>query len=147
VTVGGGLNSLTLGTGADSVKITTAGTSGNIYTTITDIAAGDTIDLSGLTTVASANGALGAKLTLADTAGFTDYLKAGAQAVIADAGASTVKWFEFSGNTYIVIDTTVAANTPDDNNDFEDGVDSVVKLTGLVDLSTSTLATDVLTIV
>lgn len=147
VTVGGGLNSLTLGTGADSVKITTAGANGNVYTTITDIDAGDTIDLSGLTTVVSADGALGAKLTLGDTAAFADYLAAGAATVIADAGASTVKWFEFSGNTYIVIDTTVAANTPDDNNVFENGVDSVVKLTGLVDLSTSTLATDVLTIV
>ena len=103
--------------------------------------------MAALTTVVSAVTPLGTALSLADTASFADFLAAGTAAVIADAGASTISWFQYGGNTFIVVDTTVAANAPDDTNGFENGIDSVVKLTGLVDLSTSTVAADVITIV
>ena len=147
ISVGAGVNNITTGTGADVVTITTPGANGNVYTTITDIAVGDSINLAGLTTVASANGALGSKITLADTAAFADYLAASTATIIVDGGASTIKWFQFVGNTYIVVDDTVAGNAPDDTNFFENGIDSVVKLSGLVDLALSTTAADVLTIV
>lgn len=147
VSVGGGLNVLTLGAGADAVTITASGANGNVYTTITDIAAGDSINMAALTFVPRANGVLGAKISLADTAAFADYLAAGTAAIIADAGAATMKWFQFGGNTFIVVDNSTDGTPDVDTNAFENGIDSVVKLTGLVDLALSTTATDVLTIV
>lgn len=147
ITVGAGLSTVTGGAGNDTLVIGATATNGNTYATFADASVGDKIDLSALTTEAAANGALGAKIALGDTAAFADYLAAATATVIGDAGASLVKWFQFGGNTYIVVDTTLAANTPDDTNGFENGLDSVVKLTGNIDLSKSTLATDVLTIV
>jgi hypothetical protein len=111
------------------------------------MAAGDTLNLAALTTVARANGVLGAGITLAGTAAFADFLAAATSTVIADGGASLVRWFQFSGDTYIVVDNTFADNTPDDNTVFENGIDSVIKLTGLYNLATSTTTADVLTIV
>ncbi len=84
---------------------------------------------------------------MADTAAFADYLAAATAAVIADAGAATMKWFQFAGNTYIVVDNSTDGTPDVDTNGFENGVDSVVRLTGLVDLALSTTAADVLTIV
>jgi len=50
-------------------------------------------------------------------------------------------WFQFGTDTYVVVDDTVGTNT------FVSGTDSVVKLTGLVDLTTATnSAADVLTL-
>lgn len=149
ITVGAsaGLNTVNVGTGTDSVVIGGVQTAAGYYTSITGMAAGDTIDLSALTTVARGDGALGAKITLGGASSFANYLDAATATQIADAGASLVKWFQFSGNTYIVVDTTKAADTPDDNVTFQDGIDSVIELVGLVDLSTSTTATDVLTLV
>ena len=69
-------------------------------------------------------------MTLADTAAFADYLNAAASG---DGGTNTiVKWFQYAGNTYIVFDND-AANT------FQNGVaaDQVIKLTGVIDLSTA----------
>ncbi len=146
ITVGAGLNIVTGGAGNDILVISAYSANGNTYTTF-DAAVGDRIDLSALTVVARVDGALGAKITLADTAAFSDYLSAATSTIIVDGAASLVKWFQFSGNTYLVVDDTLAANAPDDTNGFENGIDSVVKLVGLVDLTRSTTATDVLTIV
>lgn len=149
VSVGGGLNVVDVGvdTVVDAVTITARGANANTYTTITNIAVGDTINLAALTTVPRGDAALGAKITLADTAAFADYVAAATATIIADAGASAIKWFQLGGNTYIVVDDTLDTNTPDDTNSFENGIDSVVRLTGLIDLTRSTTATDVLTIV
>ena len=149
ISVGAGLNVVDVGvdTAVDAVTITARPANANTYTTITNIAVGDTINLAALTTVARADAVLGAKITLADTAAFADYVAAATATIIADAGASAMKWFQYAGNTYIVVDDTLAANAPDDTNSFENGIDSVVRLTGLIDLARSTTATDVLTIV
>jgi S-layer protein len=150
ITVGGGLNVVDVGAAdgaVDTVIITAIPANGNIYTTITGMAAGDRIDLSALTTVPRVDGVLGAAITLAGTAAFADFLSAATSTIIADADASLVKWFQYNGDTYIVVDNTFAANTPDDTNTFENGIDSVIKLTGLINLATSTTAIDVLTIV
>ena len=147
ISVGGGLNVVSMGAGNDALTISSRPVNGNIYTTITDINVGDTIDLSALTVNARTNGALGTKITLAASAAFADYLAAATAGVIADAGTSTMAWFQFGGDTYIVVDDILVANTPDDNTVFENGIDSVVKLTGLIDLARSTTAADVLTIV
>jgi len=150
ISVGGGLNIVSMGAGKDALSISARPINGNIFTTVTDINVGDTINLAALTTADSKGGALGSKINLADTAAFADYLAAAAAGVIVSnpTGPSTMAWFQFGGNTFIVVDDTNPNQGGNaDNNVFENGIDSVVKLTGLVDLSTSTIAADVLTIV
>jgi len=150
ITVGAsaGLNTINVGAGTDTVILGATQATATLYTSVTGMAAGDKIDFSGVTTVATAGGTLGAKITLGGSASFLDYVNKGAETVVADGGASLMKWFQFGGNTYVVIDTTVVANVPDDNAIFEAGVDSVIELVGLIDLSTSTFTTaDVLTII
>ena len=125
---------LTGGAGADTFNVTAAVATGtteatSVLTTITDLAAGDKIDFA-----AGASGAFQAtKVTLG--AGVTNLDQALAAAV---GTANNVSWFQYGANTYVVADTDGTAA-------FSAG-DTVVKLTGLVDLSASTLATTVLTI-
>ena len=125
---------LTGGAGADIFNVTTAVATGvteaaSVLTTITDLAAGDKIDFA-----AGASGAFQAtKVTLG--AGVTNIDQALAAAV---GTANNVSWFQYGTNTYVVADTDGSAA-------FSAG-DTVVKLTGLVDLSASTLAATVLTI-
>jgi S-layer protein len=146
ISVGGGANTVSAGAGNDAITISAIGTAAS-YTTITDINAGDTVNLAALTTVARVDGVLGNKIVLAGTATFTDYINQAASTVIADAGASLMKWFQYGGDTYLVVDSTTAGDTPDDNNVFKVGEDSIVAISGLVDLSLSTTASDILTIV
>lgn len=130
---------LTGGAGNDKfdVALSVAGTAlteagGAFKTTITDIAAGDSIKLLATNTAfTSAKVALGVGVTNLD--------QALAQATITPA-TNDVTWFQYGANTYVV------AN--DGTLGFGAG-DIVVKLTGLVDLSNSTLdtTTDYLTIV
>lgn len=54
---------------------------------------------------------------------------------------SSVKWFQFGGDIYVVNDNSLVTT-------FNNGVDEIVKLVGLVDLSKSTVsAADLLTYV
>lgn len=118
------------------------------YLTIADAAAGDTIDLVGVSSVAIANVTAGnlTKVTLGAAATLDQYLDSAASTLIADAGASLVKYFVFENNTYLVIDNAIAADTPDDTATFDSGKDAVVKLTGVIDLTTATITSEVLTI-
>ena len=153
ISVGRGLNVVSMGAGNDALTISAVPVNGNIFTTVTDINVGDTINLAALTTTARADAALGAKITLADTAAFADYLNAATAGDLTAVGAltaNTMSWFQFGGNTFVVVDSATTVNGGADTADtttFENGIDSVVKLTGLVDLARSTTATDVLTIV
>jgi len=130
VTVGGGLNVLTLGTGADVVSITAAGANVNTYTTITDAAAGDSITFANKGTETFNT----TKVALASTAVFQDY----ANAVVAAGGNASTNgafgWFQFGGDTYLVESQHDGSTVPS----FTNGIDFVVKLTGLIDLSTAT---------
>lgn len=124
---------LTGGAGNDTFDVTlavaTAATeAGSVFTTITDLAAGDKIDFA-----ATSSGAFNAtKVTLG--AGVTNLDLALAAAV---GGVNTTQWFQYGGNTYVISNDADAA--------FDAG-DTVVKITGLVDLSASTMAATVLTI-
>jgi len=138
VTVGSGMNSITLGAGADTVTLSAINAnSANIYTTIADFAAGDKIQFTDQGTPTPAT--LGAKVTgLAVTATFSDWLDA-ASAGDASTNAN-VKWFQYSGDTYIVLDLDDAVGSAGhDGTTFTAGKDQVVKLTGLLDLSASTI--------
>jgi S-layer protein len=131
VTVGGGLNTLTLGTGADVVTLTAVGANVNTYTTIADAHAGIQIAFVNLGTETFTT----AKVTLAGTAVFQDY----ANAVIQAGGNASVNgsfgWFQFSGDTYLVESRHDASGV---NTSFVNGTDAIIKLSGLIDLSTAT---------
>ena len=129
LTTNGGLTTLTGGDGLDLFVIQTAGANDGIYSTITDASAGDRIELFGRGTEVFNT----TKLALASTASFSDYLDAAAAST--DAANSTIRFFEFGGNTYIVEDNS-------NNATFTDGTDIVVGLTGVVDLSTASLSYD-----
>jgi S-layer protein len=101
-----------------------AGANVNVYSTITDATAGDVIRLIEAGTETFNTTAL----TLGDTAVFQDF----ANLACAGNGSTNgiISWFQFAGNTYIVEDLSDSAV-------FVNGIDVVVKLTGLVDLSTA----------
>jgi hypothetical protein len=103
------------------------------FVTIADIAAGDAIKLLG----GNVGTTMGAKTAL--TEGVTTLDLALAIPTLTDA-VNEVSWFQYGTNTYVVANNAVAGFAPGD---------LVVKLTGLIDLSTSTLdiTSDYLTIV
>lgn len=117
-----GLDTLTGGDGADTFVIGTASLNSSSYATITDFGVNDLIKFTGASKFTSA------KVTQADTAVFQDY----ANAAINALGAGEVAWFQYSGNTYIVMDAGADTAT------FTNGQDFIVKLTGLVDLTNAT---------
>lgn len=129
-----GLGSLTGGAGDDTFAIGVATANVNTYTTITDAAAGDEITFldHGTETFQAAG------ITLADTAVFQDYANAAVNAG-GDASANGyISWFQYGGDTYIVESRHDATTTAD----FANGTDMIVKLSGLVDLSSTSLNTD-----
>jgi S-layer protein len=125
LTSNAGLTSLTGGAGADVFVIGAAGANVNVYSTITDATAGDVIRLIEAGTETFNTTAL----TLGDTAVFQDFANL-ACAGITGSTNGIISWFQFAGNTYIVEDLSDSAV-------FVNGIDVVVKLTGLVDLSTA----------
>ncbi|AVT82969.1 DUF4214 domain-containing protein [Rhodopseudomonas palustris] len=128
VTVGSGSNTVTLGAGADTLTIGAVNQSSAIFTTVTDIAAGDVINNGSLSVFA---GVVGGKLGAALTSGVNDYQTFLNNA--ASQGVGHVSWFQYGGDTYLVEDNSAAAT-------FTGNADLVIKFTGLVDLSNSTLA-------
>jgi S-layer protein len=127
--VGKGINTITTGTGADVVTVTGMVAAGDLYSTITDAHA--TMKL----TFNQANGTATfttAAITLGGTAVFSGFEDAAA-AGFASATNSVLSWFQFGGNTYIVQDNSNLAT-------YQPGADTVVKLTGLFDLSGATFA-------
>ena len=180
VELGTGANTVTLGTGNDFVKVAGASAGANVidisaggndtivfsgpavaagyYTTITGFGTGDKLDVAALTANASTVTPLGAKISLGGAASFANYLDAATAtdlSALNTASAATIKWFQYAGNTYVVVDdvrmatvdATGSGNDSVDTVTFQDGIDSVICLTGLVDLSASTVASDVITYV
>jgi S-layer protein len=144
VTVGAaaGLNVITgLSTGVDTIVLGAVQTAAGFYTSVTGMTKGDILNFDAVASGATTAGVLGAKITLGTVSSFANYLDA-ATAAGTGGGNAILKWFQFTdGNTYVVVDNS---NTTT----FADGVDSVIQLVGLVDLSTSTTTTaHVLTLV
>ncbi len=128
-----GLNLINVGGGTDTIYLDAAPSAAGFYSSVTGLGAGDSIDFSGVGSASNEN-PLGAKITLGGAASFANYLDAAA----AGGGAGDINWFQFGSNTYIVVDDDVTAT-------FADGIDTVIELVGLVDLSTSAAAGGVVT--
>ena len=125
-------NTVNVGTGTDSIVFTGVQTAAGYYASLTGMGADDTISFNATANDGGglAAAALGAKITLGGASSFANYLDAAA-AGSAGGTDSVIKWFQFNGNTYIVVDNSNAVT-------FQDGGDQVVELVGLVDLSTAT---------
>jgi len=138
-------STLTGGAGKDTFVVTgsTAGTTGYTsstnVTTITDLTAGDKVTLK----AAASSPVVAFNTTKVDVSGAITLAAALDLASATSFGSNTnvVSWFQYGPNTYVVGDNTSGTST------FATG-DIVVKLSGLIDLSSSTIAstTAVLTI-
>lgn len=144
----GGSDSFTGGAGNDTFDLNATGTKA-AHAEIMDIAASDKIDFADVSDADGdiADGALGAKITLGAAATLQMYLDEAAKDTtdVAAGGngeldVALANWFQFGGDTYIVIDNEADAT-------FQDGEDGLVKIAGTVDLSDSTLTSEVLTFV
>ena len=137
-----GLNTVDVGAGTDTVILDAIQTAAGYYTSITGMSAGDIVDLSdvtGTSVAVSAQTVMGAKITLGGASSFATYLDA-ATAGDGHTANTVLSWFQFGGNTYIVEDTSAAST-------FQDGADTVVELVGAITLTTSTIASGVITLV
>jgi S-layer protein len=123
--VNAGLVTLTGGAGADTFNVAYVVSNSNTYATITDLAAGDKLKFA-----ANASDFYASKVVLGDTAVFQDYANEAVN--LTDAG--DVSWFQYGGNTYVVYNASNGAS-------FTNNSDSIVKITGLFDLSTSNFST------
>jgi S-layer protein len=137
-----GLNSVNVGTGTDTVILDAIQTASGFYTSVTGMGAGDVVDLSdvtGTSAAVSAQTSMGAAIVLGVSSSFADYLNA-ACAGDGNTANTIIKWFQYEGNTYITEDTSAGGA-------FVNGDDTVISLVGAIDLSSSTLASGVMTIV
>jgi len=146
----GGTDTFTGGAGNDLFDIDGTGTNTNsAFLTITDITAGDTINFATIdaagVTGAESNAAIarattfGTKASLGSSATFLNYLDNATSTNVTSA-ASVANWFQHGGNTFITVDNSSSTS-------YDAGVDAIVKLTGEIDLSSSTWSSAVLTIV
>ncbi|MRW88160.1 DUF4214 domain-containing protein [Pseudoduganella sp. FT26W] len=127
-------NIVTLGGGKDVVDATTATSTATVFSTIKDIAAGDSITFAAVTKdITGAAWTDGAKLGAAITSPFGDIFSLLNAATASDGTGHAVTWFQFGGDTYIVQDNGSAGT-------FAAGSDLLIKLTGIHDLTNSTLA-------
>lgn len=133
ITMGIG-NVITGGEGKDTFTATAAGATpkaAESFSTIMDFGVGDKLEISGMGGLADDKVAVTAEMTFDE-------------AVSKALGASTAgkaAWFEYQGNTYVVLDAADAA-APEA---FAQG-DYIVKLNGIVDLSDAVVASNQLSL-
>ncbi|WP_104019691.1 DUF4214 domain-containing protein [Roseovarius nitratireducens] len=128
---GANLTEMTGGAGADTFVFDAdinAPTNLNSFSSIMDLSSGDIIDFDSTDTGTVEFSS--AAINLADTAVFQDFANAAVNGLGTDDDDAA--WFQFDGNTYIV---QSGDNT--NNNDFQNGTDSIIKIVGTVDLSTA----------
>lgn len=123
LTGGTGRDTFTGGAGDDTFDVGTTVASGTAPDQITDFQADDTLILAGSLVFNTAAIELDNSIAV-----YQDYLDAGTDSAVGD-----VSWFQFGDNTYVVQDNDAALT-------FQNGLDYVVQLAGLVDLSEATFA-------
>lgn len=123
VTVSNNASAITLGGGNDTVNVAASVSAANMITIADTANAGDAFVFANQgTEVFTA-----AKVDVTAATTLTDALNAASTADGSTNGQ--IKWFQYAGNTYIVEDVTAGATFA--------ATDHVVKLTGLIDLSTA----------
>lgn len=134
ITMGIG-NTVTGGEGKDIFIAESAGKNplaSNSYSTIMDFKAGDSLQIDSLT-------GINEKATVVTSEmDFDDMVKA----ALADSTSGNAAWFEYQGNTYVVLDATDAAS---DTEAFAQN-DYIVKLNGIIDLSDAVVASNQLSL-
>lgn len=128
ITYTGGKDTFTGGEGAD-IFVIGAGAVGtkDLYLTITDFSGtGKDLDKINVSAISNGTGTFGTKIAVASGATFEQALDA---AVKVGSGSTNgiTNWFQFKGDTYVVVDNS---NT----DTYTAGVDSFIKITGTVDL-------------
>lgn len=134
ITMGIG-NFITGGEGDDTFTATAAGATpkaAESFSTIMDFGVGDKLVISGMNGLADDKVAVTAEMTFDEAVN---------KALGASTG-STAAWFEYQGNTYVVLDAT---NAGSDTEAFAQN-DYIVKLNGIVDLSDADVADGVLSL-
>ncbi|ABK82042.1 beta strand repeat-containing protein [Campylobacter fetus] len=141
ITVGYDTQVVTLGAGDDTVKLTIGAADKTQYTTITDFSKGDKIDAS----LVKANGQNAAKNDISKIAGLTststfdDYLK---KALEGDGSTNAkASYFQFNGDTYVVIDTANAAVADSLLTKATDGLIKLAGFTGDLTIDGSSMIT------
>lgn len=132
LTATGDLATLTGGAGKDTFDISDKTTNVNSYATITDLAVGDAIKFG-----AAATAFVSAKVTLGATAVFQDL----ANAAITNSSINQIAWFQYGTDTYAIQNVSGSATA------FQNNSDIIVKITGLVDLSTAAFSSTADTLV
>jgi hypothetical protein len=139
---GAGSDHLTGGPGADrfdwdSYSFEFRNPSRDVFPTILDFTmpssteAGDTINMAGF--FREYNPFVETQVMLSAGATFDDYLDASCTWYLSGApDFGLVRWFQYQGDTYLVVDNVGQAFT------FQDGVDQIIKLVGLHDLGSDT---------
>jgi S-layer protein len=107
-------NIVTLGGGKDVVDATAATSTATVFSTIKDIAAGDSITFGAVSkSIAGVNWVDGAKLGAAITSPFGDIFSLLNAATASDGTAThAVTWFQYNGDTYVVQITTLPVPSP-----------------------------------
>ena len=140
VTIGNitGTTNLNFGSGIDTLVLAGIATTKTGYAQTTGLGIGDIINFSGAKGGAanSVQTNLGTKMTA--QASLDDYLNAATATSVTTGANAVLSWFQFGANTYIVQDTSA-------NSVFTAGSDTVVQLSGLLELSGSTVAAGVVT--
>lgn len=134
ITMGIG-NFITGGEGDDTFTATAAGATpkaAESFSTIMDFGVGDKLVISGMNGLADDKVAVTAEMTFDEAVN---------KALGASTG-STAAWFEYQGNTYVVLDAT----DPDSDTEAFAQNDYIVKLNGIVDLSDADVADGVLSL-
>lgn len=133
ITMGIG-NVITGGEGKDTFTATAAGATpkaAESFSTIMDFGVGDKLEISGMGGLADDKVAVTAEMTFDEAV----------NKALGASTAGTAAWFEYQGNTYVVLDATDAADTEA----FAQG-DYIVKLNGIIDLSDAVVASNQLSL-
>lgn len=133
ITMGIG-NVITGGEGKDAFTATAAGATpkaAESFSTIMDFGVGDKLEISGMNDLADDKVAVTAEMTFDEAV----------SKALGASTAGTAAWFEYQGNTYVVLDATDAAGTEAfAQNDY------IVKLNGIIDLSDAVVASNQLSL-
>ena len=133
ITMGIG-NVITGGEGKDTFTATAAGATpkaAESFSTIMDFGVGDKLEISGMGDLADDKVAVTAEMTFDEAV----------SKALGASTAGTAAWFEYQGNTYVVLDAADAADTEA----FAQG-DYIVKLNGIIDLSDAVVASNQLSL-